>query len=335
MVTPRFGQVKVLADFGLAKLLDGEEAGATGIHRTELTEVGSAVPRHGHLRSAPEQARGDRVDKRADIFSMGVLLYEMVTGIPGRSAVKAQSMCDTRFFTTRPGQWLSCAARAFPLTTTCRLWIAAMASDPALDRCQKMEDMRDDLRRGARRAGALTDGSQRRPQRGPRNRHAPRREAPVFPSRGPCAGSATLAPHRIAGHPLPQPGHADETGQPAKRRSPLSLIRKRKQLAILPFKNLSNDPASRVFMNSRWPTQWITELARVRSLVVRPSSVIARYRGQQVDPREVGHDLNVTAVLAAGFHPRGRAIWASLRNCWMRPRGRFFGVTGSTPRPPT
>ena len=45
----------------------------------------------------------------------------------------------------------------------------------------------------------------------------------------------------------------------------------------------------------------ITELARIRSLVVRPSSVIAKYQGQPVDPRDVGRELNVTAVLATGF----------------------------------
>jgi serine/threonine-protein kinase len=71
------GQVKVL-DFGLAKLLDDTEAVTAGIHRTELTEVG--VPYGTATYAAPEQARGDRVDKRADIFSTGVLLYEMLTG---------------------------------------------------------------------------------------------------------------------------------------------------------------------------------------------------------------------------------------------------------------
>src|SRR5437016_8979496 len=72
------GQVKIL-DFGLAKLLDEQEAASTGIHQTELTEVG--VPYGTATYAAPEQARGDRVDHRADIFSTGVLLYEMLTGI--------------------------------------------------------------------------------------------------------------------------------------------------------------------------------------------------------------------------------------------------------------
>src|SRR4026209_2547246 len=70
MVMPS-GQVKVL-DFGLAKLLDETQAATTGIHRTELTEIG--IPYGTATYAAPEQARGDRVDKRADIFSTGVLI---------------------------------------------------------------------------------------------------------------------------------------------------------------------------------------------------------------------------------------------------------------------
>src|SRR5205807_8379725 len=67
------GQVKVL-DFGLAKLLDENEAQTQGMDRTELTEIG--VPYGTATYAAPEQARGDKVDARADIFSTGVLLYE-------------------------------------------------------------------------------------------------------------------------------------------------------------------------------------------------------------------------------------------------------------------
>src|SRR5882762_3142408 len=86
MVMPT-GQVKVL-DFGLAKLLDEEAARTSGIHHTELTEDG--IPYGTATYAAPEQARGDRVDSRADIFSTGVLLYETLTGswpFRGKSAV--------------------------------------------------------------------------------------------------------------------------------------------------------------------------------------------------------------------------------------------------------
>jgi serine/threonine protein kinase len=86
MVTSK-GQAKVL-DFGLAKLLDDDAARTSGIHHTELTEVG--IPYGTATYAAPEQARGDRVDSRADIFSTGVLLYEMLTGtwpFKGKTAV--------------------------------------------------------------------------------------------------------------------------------------------------------------------------------------------------------------------------------------------------------
>src|SRR5438128_119295 len=86
MVTPA-GQVKIL-DFGLAKLLDDEGMGPGGIHHTDLTEVG--VPYGTATYAAPEQARGERVDERADIFSTGVLLFEMLTGswpFQGRTSV--------------------------------------------------------------------------------------------------------------------------------------------------------------------------------------------------------------------------------------------------------
>jgi serine/threonine-protein kinase len=78
----------------------------------------------------------------------------------------------------------------------------------------------------------------------------------------------------------------------------------KKSLAILCFRNLSNDPATS-FYEFSLADAVITEMARVRSLVVRPSSVIARYQGGTRDPKEIGIELGVNAVLTAGFMHAG------------------------------
>src|SRR5262245_8608898 len=73
MITPR-GQVKVL-DFGLAK---GIAVPGAREAEADLTEAGSPLGTPSYM--SPEQIRGERVDRRADIFAFGALLYEMATG---------------------------------------------------------------------------------------------------------------------------------------------------------------------------------------------------------------------------------------------------------------
>jgi eukaryotic-like serine/threonine-protein kinase len=285
MVAPS-GQVKVL-DFGLAKLLDETESHASRIHQTELTEVG--VPYGTATYAAPEQARGDRVDKRADIFSTGVLLYEMLTGT---WPFRGKTSIDVRHAVLYDAPKPLADIRRDPLPAKLQQILdRSMAKDPR-DRYQKMEEFREDLRGVLHEIGEGASASPGVAAEPPRH---------VTGANPVSRAMRWLRSKTRTETPTSSPTLMTSTKQ-GIHETPFTTVadQEKKTLAILPFKNLSNDPASG-FYEFSLADAVITELARVRSLVVRPSSVIAKYQGQQIDPREVGHELNVGAVLTAGF----------------------------------
>lgn len=133
------GKVKVL-DFGLAKLLD-DEAERPEEQRTHITEIG--VPYGTATYAAPEQAQGLKADVRADIFSTGVLLYEMLTG---KWPFEGKTVVDVRYAVLHESA--QPLAQARPTSTPPRLQEIldrAMAKEPG-DRYQRITELRDDLR---------------------------------------------------------------------------------------------------------------------------------------------------------------------------------------------
>src|SRR5215213_4371931 len=273
------GQVKVL-DFGLAKLLDEDAARTSGIHHTELTEIG--VPYGTATYAAPEQARGDRVDSRADIFSTGVLIYEMLTGtwpFQGKTSI------DVRHAVLHdaPRPIAEMRSDAIPARLQ-QILDRAMAKEPR-DRYQKIKEMGEDLREVLREIATNGEDSQLvegASTLAPRHLATPGPVARAMrwlrtvtgatepPTSAANLPASTSVPREIHETPLTSMGDTD-----------------RKSVAILPFKNLRKDPAS-TFYEFSLADAVITELARVRSLVVRPSSSIIKYQDQAMDPRDAG-----------------------------------------------
>ncbi|MEP6787114.1 MAG: protein kinase [Acidobacteriota bacterium] len=278
------GQVKIL-DFGLAKLLEDEHAeAAAGMDRTQITELG--IPYGTATYAAPEQAKGERADNRSDIFSTGVLLYEMLTGI---WAFQGKTVIDVRhqvlYGTPKP----LAEQRREDLPPQLQQIVDRALQKAPKDRYQKIGTMRDELRSVLQQvAGAQimssdtfvpshSDGS------------AVKRVLNWF------TGKSTPEVTSVGGTPS-----ASSTPSFTPDISLTATGTEKKSVAILPFQNLSKDPASN-FYEFALADAVITELAQIRSIIVRPSSVIAKYQGQEVDPREAGKELRVHAVLSAGF----------------------------------
>jgi serine/threonine protein kinase len=144
-------QPKIL-DFGLVVLRDGSLEASSGSANAGQAGTDNVAGTLGYM--SPEQTRGEQVDSRSDLFSLGAVLYEMATGSPAFNRPSAE---ETRRATleVQPGPPSSLSPAIAPDMD--RILLKAVEKDPEL-RYQNASDLRADLRRLKRDSDSQRSG---------------------------------------------------------------------------------------------------------------------------------------------------------------------------------
>ena len=188
------GSVKV-ADFGIARALNAPT-------ESNLTQAGAVMGTATYF--SPEQAQGAQPDPRSDLYSLGVVMYEMIAGRPPFTGDNPVSIAyrQVHDYPTPLNQLVADVPRPFEAIVA-----KLLSKDPAV-RYSTADALREDLRRfrmGERPVALQSAASPRRRSRGRRSNHrdaGPRRR----PAGAACA-PASSGPCRPASGGGPPPGH--------------------------------------------------------------------------------------------------------------------------------
>jgi len=289
--------VKVL-DFGLAKLTDRDastaDPDAVTIPITE-TNPGAIMGTSGYM--SPEQALGESIDERTDVFSLGVVLYEMVTGQP---PFQGKTESHTRVsIIDHDHAPLSEHVANVPRQLE-RIISKALAKD-RLKRYQTITDLKIDLEQ--LRDEIHTSEYPELTRSAARETEADFRSTVPLVTRSQTEADRTTIPSST-GVTLVRPrwlvyGLVGVFAVLAVVGAVLFINNSRRPItsvAILPFVNDSKDPNAE-YLSDGLTESIINSLSQLPNLKVMSRNAAFRFKGSNLDPLEAGRSLNVGAVL--------------------------------------
>ncbi len=287
------GQVKIL-DFGLAQWQPKRSPEDETVTLDE-TAAGTVMGTAGYM--SPEQVRGEKAGAPGDIFSLGAVLYEAVTG---RRAFSGKSAGDTMAAILKEDPP--------PIAGTCkqapaeleRVIERCLAKDPA-QRFHSAHDLAFAL-------GSLLSMAGARPA-----------------AAGPCrvrlraslAIAATVAILMAAGLFY----RRSHTGQRIDT------------LDVLPFANVSGNPDTE-YLSDGITESLMESLSELPNLKVMSDSAVFRYKGKQPDARSAGQEPGVRAVLTSRITHRGDNLVVSAELVDVADNSRLWGEHRAIPVTP-
>ncbi len=303
MITPR-GYVKVL-DFGLAKVSRAEEPGGSATAETR-TESGMIMGTVDYM--SPEQAMGREVSHPTDVFSFGVVLYEMATGrlpFKGNSATETidrithlQPPPMARFNDTLPDGLERVVRKCLEKEVGSRY---QSARELLIDlKNLKRDSQTSRIQSSIIQASMMTSAVPASPSQPPA---CPQATVPPQSSAPPQAQVRTVSPGmRTAGAIaavllLATAGFYWFSGHRATIRS----------IAVLPLVNGSGNPDAE-YLSDGISESLISSLSKLPGLRVMSRSTAFRYKGKEIDPQKVGGELSVGAVFTGKLAQRGDTL---------------------------
>ncbi len=300
MVTPK-GHVKLL-DFGLARIEKSPSAEDSHMATQSRTESGVVMGTVAYM--SPEQAMGGKVDHRTDIFSMGVVLYEMATGRPPFAGKNPAETVD-RIVHSQPE---SIARLNYEAPQELERIIRKCIEKDPERRYQYASEINIDLTNLKRDL----DSSESKSLHPSTSLSQTVAEAPAVKRKYWIPIAVVLVLAVISGFALYR--SLQNNGEAIQA------------IAVLPFKNVNLDPKTE-YLSDGITDSIINNISLIRQIRVMARGTVFTYKNKDVDPRQVGKELGVDGVVTGKLLQEGDSIVVTVDLVDARDGRQIWGET--------